>query len=84
MRNGDCQSAQESPQVRVRMGVHSGPVNRVTDVNDRVNVAGVGINFAQRVMDCADAGHILLSKRVADDLAQDRLMAAVAARAWRN
>jgi adenylate cyclase len=61
------------PQVQVRMGVHSGPVNQVTDVNDRVNVAGVGINFAQRVMDCADAGHILLSKRVADDLAQDRL-----------
>src|ERR1044071_2888448 len=61
------------PQVRVRMGVHSGPVNQVPDVNDRVNVAGVGINFAQRVMDCGDAGHILLSKRVADDLAQDRL-----------
>ena len=61
------------PQVRVRMGVHSGPVNQVTDVNDRVNVAGVGINFAQRVMDCADAGHILISKRVADDLAQDIL-----------
>jgi TolB-like protein/Tfp pilus assembly protein PilF len=61
------------PQVRVRMGVHSGPVNQVTDVNDRVNVAGVGINFAQRVMDCGDAGHILLSKRVADDLAQDRV-----------
>ena len=59
------------PQVRVRMGVHSGPVNQVTDVNDRVNVAGAGINFAQRVMDCADAGHILLSKRVADDLSQD-------------
>src|SRR5947207_11671142 len=56
------------PQVRVRMGVHSGPVNQVTDVNDRVNVAGAGINFAQRVMDCADAGHILISKRVADDL----------------
>src|SRR5438105_10328136 len=61
------------PQVRVRMGVHSGPVNQVTDVNDRVNVAGVGINFAQRVMDCGDAGHILVSQRVADDLAQDRL-----------
>src|SRR6266481_9470037 len=61
------------PQVRVRMGVHSGPVNQVTDVDDRVNVAGVGINFAQRVMDCGDAGHILVSKRVADDLAQDRL-----------
>lgn len=61
------------PQIRVRMGVHSGPVNQVTDVNDRLNVAGAGINFAQRGMDCADAGHILLSKRVADDLAQDRL-----------
>ena len=61
------------PQVRVRMGVHSGPVNQVTDVNDRVNVAGAGINFAQRVMDCGDAGHILISKRVADDLAQDIL-----------
>src|SRR6059058_6231204 len=61
------------PQVRVRMGVHSGPVNQVTDVNDRVNVAGAGINFAQRVMDCADAGHILISRRVADDLAQDTL-----------
>src|SRR5215831_18964342 len=61
------------PQVRVRMGVHSGPVNQVTDVNDRVNVAGVGINFVQWVMDCADAGHILPSKRVADDLAQDRV-----------
>src|SRR6184192_591854 len=61
------------PQIRVRMGVHSGPVNQVTDVNDRVSVAGVGINFAQRVMDCGDAGHILVSKRVADDLVQDGL-----------
>src|SRR5947208_101167 len=61
------------PQIRVRMGVHSGPVNQVTDVNDRVSVAGVGINFAQRVMDCGDAGHILVSKRVADDLVQDSL-----------
>src|SRR5438132_6174569 len=61
------------PQVRVRMGVHSGSVNQVTDVNERVNVAGAAINFAQRVMDCADAGHILISKRVADDLAQDTL-----------
>src|SRR6266852_7541190 len=61
------------PQIPVRMGVHSGPVDQVTDVNDRVNVAGAGINFAQRVMDCGDAGHILISKRVADDLAQDTL-----------
>ena len=61
------------PRLRLRMGVHSGPVDQVKDVNDRLNVAGVGINIAQRVMDCGDAGHILLSKRVADDLAQDSL-----------
>ncbi len=60
------------PQVQVRMGVHSGPVNEITDVNERVNIAGAGMNIAQRVMDCGDAGHILLSKRVADDLAQFR------------
>jgi len=56
------------PELRVRMGVHSGPVSGVVDVNERTNVAGAGINIAQRVMDCADAGHILLSKRVAEDL----------------
>jgi TolB-like protein/class 3 adenylate cyclase/Tfp pilus assembly protein PilF len=61
------------PDIRLRMGVHSGPVDQVKDVNDRLNVTGVGINVAQRVMDCGDAGHILVSKRVADDLAQDRL-----------
>jgi TolB-like protein/Tfp pilus assembly protein PilF len=61
------------PHIRLRMGVHSGPVDQVTDVNDQTNVAGVGINFAQRVMACGDAGHILISKRVADDLSQDRL-----------
>ena len=60
------------PELRVRMGVHSGPVSGITDVNDRSNVAGGGINMAQRVMDCGDAGHILLSKRVAEDLAQYR------------
>jgi len=54
----------------VRMGVHSGPVSAVTDLNDRVNAAGVGINVAQRVMDCGDTGHILVSKRVAEDLQQ--------------
>src|SRR5881396_3304980 len=58
------------PQLQLRMGIHSGPVSGVTDVNDRSNVAGVGINMAQRVMDCGEAGHILLSKRIADDLAQ--------------
>lgn len=57
---------------KVRMGVHSGPISGTTDVNDRSNVAGAGINVAQRVMDCGDAGHILLSKRVAEDLAQYR------------
>src|SRR6184192_751175 len=58
------------PDLRVRMGIHSGPVSGVTDVNDRSNVAGGGINLAQRVMDCGDAGHILVSKRVAEDLEQ--------------
>jgi TolB-like protein/Flp pilus assembly protein TadD len=58
--------------IHLRMGIHSGPVNEVRDVTDRPNVAGVGINIAQRVMDCGDAGHILLSKRVAEDLAQSR------------
>ncbi len=61
------------PQLRLRMGVHSGPVDQVKDVNDRINVAGAGINVAERVMDCGDAGHILVSKRVAEDLAQDSL-----------
>ena len=51
------------PELRVRMGIHSGPVNEVADLNEQVNMAGAGINVAQRVMDCADAGHILLSKR---------------------
>jgi TolB-like protein/class 3 adenylate cyclase/predicted Zn-dependent protease len=60
------------PEVRVRMGIHSGPVNEVTDLNEQANVAGAGINMAQRVMDCGDGGHILLSQRVADDLGQYR------------
>jgi class 3 adenylate cyclase len=58
------------PEIQLRMGVHSGPVNQVMDVNDRVNVAGTGINIAQRIMDSGDAGHILLSRRVAEDLGQ--------------
>src|SRR5881392_921014 len=57
------------PEIGLRMGIHSGPVNAVVDVSDRANVAGAGIDMAQRVMDCGDAGHILLSKRVAEDLA---------------
>ncbi len=63
---------QDHPHIQVRMGVHSGPVNRVPDVNDKTNIAGAGINVAQRVLDCGDAGHILLSKHVAEDLAQYR------------
>src|SRR5258708_12344832 len=58
------------PSLRLRMGVHSGPVDQVKDVNERSNVAGAGINTAQRVMDCGDARHILVSKRVTDALAQ--------------
>jgi TolB-like protein/class 3 adenylate cyclase len=58
------------PELQLRMGVHSGPVSGVVDVNERANVAGAGINMAQRVMDCGDAGHILISKRVAGDLEQ--------------
>src|SRR4029077_17176171 len=58
------------PGVRVRMGIHSGPVNEVTDLNEQANIAGAGINIAQRVMDCGEAGHILVSKHAAEDLEQ--------------
>jgi TolB-like protein/Tfp pilus assembly protein PilF len=67
-----AEALKKHPELAVRMGVHSGPVSDVTDVSGRVNIAGAGINLAQRVMDCGDAGHILLSQRVADDLAQYR------------
>ena len=60
----------EHPRLQIRMGIHSGPVSGVVDVNERTNVAGAGINIAQRVMDCGDAGHILLSHHVAEDLAE--------------
>jgi TolB-like protein/class 3 adenylate cyclase/Tfp pilus assembly protein PilF len=66
------QALRAQPSLPVRMGIHSGPVHHVADVNQRENIAGAGINIAQRVMDCGDAGHILVSKRVADDLAQYR------------
>src|ERR1700748_132415 len=56
------------PELHVRMGIHSGPVNEISDLNEQANIAGAGINMAQRVMDCGDAGHILLSQHVADDL----------------
>src|SRR5439155_7246734 len=61
---------EQHSDLRLRMGVNSGPVSGVVDVNGHANVAGGGINMAQRVMDCGDAGHILLSKRVAEDLEQ--------------
>src|SRR5213594_1016867 len=63
---------QEHPHIQLRMGVHSGPVNQVSDVNDKTNIAGSGINVAQRVMDCGDAGDILLSAHIAEDLTQYR------------
>src|SRR5437868_12414957 len=66
------QALRAQPSLPVRMGIHSGPVHHVADVNQRENIAGAGINIAQRVMDCGDAGHILVSKRVADDLVQYR------------
>src|SRR6266576_3308650 len=66
------QALRAQPSLPVRMGIHSGPVQYVRDANARENISGVGINIARRVMDCGDAGHILVSKRVADDLAQQR------------
>ncbi|MEY2483801.1 MAG: hypothetical protein QOK24_2329 [Verrucomicrobiota bacterium] len=65
-----AEALKSRPKIQLRMGVDSGPVDQIMDVNDRPNVAGAGINMAQRVMDCGDAGHILLSKRVGADLAQ--------------
>ena len=67
-----AEALQKHPELPVRMGVHSGPVSEVTDVSGRTNLAGAGINMAQRVMDCGDAGHILLSQHVADDLVHSR------------
>jgi tetratricopeptide (TPR) repeat protein len=63
-----AQALKNSPELRVRMGIHSGPVNEISDLNEQANIAGAGINTAQRVMDCGDAGHILLSRHVAEDL----------------
>ena len=60
----------DHPKLPVRMGIHSGPVNEISDLNEQANIAGAGINIAQRVMDCGDAGHILLSRHVAEDLEQ--------------
>jgi len=63
------QAVKAHPEIHLRMGIHSGPVSEVTDVSERTNIAGAGIDIAQRIMDCGDARHILLSKHVAEDLA---------------
>jgi adenylate cyclase len=65
-----ARALKSNPGLPVRMGIHSGPVNEISDLNEQANIAGAGINLAQRVMDCGDAGHILLSKHVADDVEQ--------------
>ena len=65
-------AVKSDPRMQLRMGAHSGPIKEVMDVNDRANFAGAGINMAQRVLDCGDAGHILLSKRLAEDLSSYR------------
>ena len=67
-----AEALQDHPEIPLRMGIHSGPVSKIRDVSGRQNVAGAGINLAQRVMDCGDAGHILLSKQVADNLRHSR------------
>src|SRR5947209_5310515 len=67
-----AEALQKHLELPVRMGIHSGPVSEVTDVSGRTNMAGAGINMAQRVMDCGDAGHILISQHVADDLVHSR------------
>src|SRR6266480_793383 len=65
-----AKALKDYPKLGVRMGIHSGPVNEITDLNEQANIAGAGINIAQRIMDCSDAGHIILSKHIAEDLEQ--------------
>ena len=67
-----AEALKKHPEIPARMGIHSGPVSELTDVSGRTNIAGAGINLAQRVMDCGDSGHILLSQRVAHGPAQYR------------
>ena len=74
------ETLQDHRHIQVRMGIHSGPVNRVADVNDKTNFAGSGMNVAQRVLECGDAGHILLSGHVAEDLTDVPALAALLAR----
>src|SRR5260370_37552115 len=70
MRCRNQSRSQEHPKIQLRMGVHSGPVSGAIDVNGQANLAGAGLNVAQRVTDCGDAGHIVLSKHVAEDLSE--------------
>ena len=56
------------PELKLRMGIHTGPVNRMTEANDRIGVAGPGVNVARRVTDCGDTGHILLSRHAVERL----------------
>ena len=74
----------EHPRLQVRMGVHSGPVSGVIDVNGHANLAGAGLNMAQRVMDCGDAGHILVSKARRRRFGRIRTLATAPARSWRH
>ena len=83
MRGRNQSRLKEHPRLQLRMGVHSGPVSGVIDVNERANLAGAGLNMAKRVMDCGDAGHILLSKHVAEDLEEYETLAAAPARSRR-
>ena len=71
------------PELRVRMGIHSGPVNEITDLNEQANIAGAGINIAQRVMDCGDAGHILLSTACSRRFGTISAVASLSTRSWR-
>src|SRR5205823_6933794 len=77
-----AQALKSHPELPVRMGIHSGPVNEITDLNEQANIAGAGINIAQRVMDCGDAGHILLSKHAAEDLEQHEEWQPLSTRYW--
>ena len=77
-----AQALKRHPEIAVRMGIHSGPVSEVTDVSGRTNIAGAGINLAQRVMDCGDAGHIRLSKHVAEDLEEYEQWRPLLHRSW--
>ena len=72
------------PELHIRMGIHSGPVNEISDLNEQANLAGAGINIAHRVMDCGDAGHILLSRHVAEDLEAVSALVAPISMTWAN